>query len=190
MPLPITDIYHTMESLRQKLSLLVSISLMDYLEMPPLSSLELLLSSMEITSTVGGQLEPSTTELILSEEHSNSLELRVVSVNCWFSLFLSTREPYWSPSTSRGHLKSEGDASITRGDYLAPSDNDNCASYPKFFKQLLDLVSLSSSLHLDKLWLISFLFFLFFFAGLRDEHRCRQQVRDLDGRASKASKWT
>ncbi|ORY75436.1 hypothetical protein BCR37DRAFT_384063 [Protomyces lactucae-debilis] len=38
-----------------------------------------------------------------------------------------------------GHLKSEGDASITRGDFLAPEDNSNCASYPKFFQELLDL---------------------------------------------------
>ncbi|KDE06593.1 hypothetical protein MVLG_03089 [Microbotryum lychnidis-dioicae p1A1 Lamole] len=37
-----------------------------------------------------------------------------------------------------GHLKSEGDASITRGDFLAPTMNSNCASYPKFFQELLD----------------------------------------------------
>lgn len=38
-----------------------------------------------------------------------------------------------------GHLKSEGDASITRGDFLAPDNNSNCASYPQFFQELLDL---------------------------------------------------
>ena len=38
-----------------------------------------------------------------------------------------------------GHLKTEGDASITRGDWLAPTDNSNCASYPVFTQQLLDL---------------------------------------------------
>ncbi|KAI9749390.1 MAG: hypothetical protein M4579_006892 [Chaenotheca gracillima] len=38
-----------------------------------------------------------------------------------------------------GHLKSEGDASITRGDFLAPTMNSNCASYPEFYQQLLDL---------------------------------------------------
>jgi len=38
-----------------------------------------------------------------------------------------------------GHLKSEGDASITRGDWLAPEMNSNCASYPVFFQELLDL---------------------------------------------------
>jgi hypothetical protein len=41
-----------------------------------------------------------------------------------------------------GHLKSEGDASITRGDFLAPTMNSNCASYPEFFQQLLDLATL------------------------------------------------
>lgn len=38
-----------------------------------------------------------------------------------------------------GHLKTEGDASITRGDWLAPDMNSNCASYPVFAQQLLDL---------------------------------------------------
>ncbi|KZP14625.1 hypothetical protein FIBSPDRAFT_751561 [Athelia psychrophila] len=39
-----------------------------------------------------------------------------------------------------GHLKSEGDASITRGDFTSPGNmNSNCASYPVFFQQLLDL---------------------------------------------------
>ncbi|KAF7196882.1 Dothistromin biosynthesis peroxidase dotB [Pseudocercospora fuligena] len=38
-----------------------------------------------------------------------------------------------------GHLRSEGDASITRGDWLAPSMNSNCASYPVFMQELLDL---------------------------------------------------
>ncbi|WPG98725.1 Cloroperoxidase [Acrodontium crateriforme] len=38
-----------------------------------------------------------------------------------------------------GHLKTEGDASITRGDWLAPEDNSNCKSYPKFAQELLDL---------------------------------------------------
>lgn len=38
-----------------------------------------------------------------------------------------------------GHLKSEGDASITRGDFYAPEMNSNCASYPVFFQELLDL---------------------------------------------------
>jgi hypothetical protein len=38
------------------------------------------------------------------------------------------------------HLKTEGDASITRGDYLAVDGmNSNCASYPKFAQELLDL---------------------------------------------------
>lgn len=38
-----------------------------------------------------------------------------------------------------GHLKSESDASITRGDFTQPTgENNNCKSYPKFFKQLLD----------------------------------------------------
>lgn len=38
-----------------------------------------------------------------------------------------------------GHLKTEGDASITRGDWLAPTQNSNCASYPEFAQELLDL---------------------------------------------------
>jgi hypothetical protein len=38
-----------------------------------------------------------------------------------------------------GHLRSEGDASITRGDWLAPEDNSNCRSYPKFMQELFDL---------------------------------------------------
>jgi hypothetical protein len=38
-----------------------------------------------------------------------------------------------------GHLKTEADASITRGDWLAPDDNSNCASYPKFAEELLSL---------------------------------------------------
>ncbi|KAF7974264.1 hypothetical protein HWV62_13050 [Athelia sp. TMB] len=38
-----------------------------------------------------------------------------------------------------GHLKSENDASITRGDFTAPDMNSNCASYPVFFQELLDL---------------------------------------------------
>lgn len=38
-----------------------------------------------------------------------------------------------------GHLKTEGDASITRGDWLAPTMNSNCASYPVFAQELLDL---------------------------------------------------
>lgn len=38
-----------------------------------------------------------------------------------------------------GHGKTEADGSITRGDWLAPEDNSNCASYPKFAQQLLDL---------------------------------------------------
>lgn len=38
-----------------------------------------------------------------------------------------------------GHLKTEADASITRGDWLAPEDNSNCASYPKIMQELLDL---------------------------------------------------
>jgi len=40
-----------------------------------------------------------------------------------------------------GHLKTEGDASITRGDWLAPTDNSNCASYPEFAQELLDLAT-------------------------------------------------
>ncbi|KAG5987184.1 hypothetical protein E4U43_005192 [Claviceps pusilla] len=38
-----------------------------------------------------------------------------------------------------GHLKLEGDASLTRGDFLAPDMNSNCASYPEFYNQLLEL---------------------------------------------------
>lgn len=38
-----------------------------------------------------------------------------------------------------GHSKTEGDASITRGDWLAPTMNSNCASYPEFAQELLDL---------------------------------------------------
>lgn len=38
-----------------------------------------------------------------------------------------------------GHLRSEGDASITRGDWLAPEMNSNCRSYPEFMQQLFDL---------------------------------------------------
>jgi hypothetical protein len=38
-----------------------------------------------------------------------------------------------------GHLRSEGDASITRGDWLAPDHNSNCRSYPEFMQQLFDL---------------------------------------------------
>lgn len=40
-----------------------------------------------------------------------------------------------------GHLRSEGDASITRGDWLAPTMNSNCASYPQFMQELLDLAT-------------------------------------------------
>ena len=40
-----------------------------------------------------------------------------------------------------GHLKTEGDASITRGDWLAPEMNSNCASYPEFTQELLDLAT-------------------------------------------------
>lgn len=41
------------------------------------------------------------------------------------------------------HLKTEGDASITRGDYLDPdtSMNSNCASYPVLLQQLFDLAN-------------------------------------------------
>jgi hypothetical protein len=38
-----------------------------------------------------------------------------------------------------GHLKTEADSSITRGDWLAPEMNSNCASYPEFAQELLDL---------------------------------------------------
>lgn len=38
-----------------------------------------------------------------------------------------------------GHLKTEGDASITRGDWLAPEMNSNCRSYPEFAQELEDL---------------------------------------------------
>ncbi|UZJ54596.1 hypothetical protein CBS101457_003916 [Exobasidium rhododendri] len=39
-----------------------------------------------------------------------------------------------------GHLKSEGDASITRGDFSSPeAENSNCRSYTDYFQQLLDL---------------------------------------------------
>jgi hypothetical protein len=39
-----------------------------------------------------------------------------------------------------GHLKSEGDASITRGDFTQPTgENSNCASYTDYFRELLDL---------------------------------------------------
>lgn len=38
-----------------------------------------------------------------------------------------------------GHLKTEGDASITRGDWLAPTKNSNCLSYPEFTQALLNL---------------------------------------------------
>lgn len=38
-----------------------------------------------------------------------------------------------------GHSKTEADASITRGDWLAPENNSNCASYPQFAQELLDL---------------------------------------------------
>ncbi|KAK5130482.1 hypothetical protein LTR08_002004 [Meristemomyces frigidus] len=40
-----------------------------------------------------------------------------------------------------GHLKTEADASITRGDWLAPTKNSNCASYPEFTQELLDLAT-------------------------------------------------
>jgi hypothetical protein len=40
-----------------------------------------------------------------------------------------------------GHLRSEGDASITRGDWLAPEMNSNCASYPVFMQELFDLAN-------------------------------------------------
>lgn len=40
-----------------------------------------------------------------------------------------------------GHLKTEGDASITRGDWLAPTMNSNCESYPTFAQELLDLAT-------------------------------------------------
>jgi hypothetical protein len=35
--------------------------------------------------------------------------------------------------------KTEGDASITRGDWLATDTNSNCTSYPEFEQELLDL---------------------------------------------------
>ena len=38
-----------------------------------------------------------------------------------------------------GHLKTEADSSITRGDWLAPEMNSNYASYPEFAQELLDL---------------------------------------------------
>ncbi|KAI5359743.1 putative chloroperoxidase [Septoria linicola] len=38
-----------------------------------------------------------------------------------------------------GHLRSEGDASITRGDWLAPSMASNCISYPVFLQELFDV---------------------------------------------------
>ncbi|KAM3420807.1 hypothetical protein BST61_g4052 [Cercospora zeina] len=38
-----------------------------------------------------------------------------------------------------GHLRSEGDASITRGDWLAPTMASNCISYPQFTQELFDL---------------------------------------------------
>lgn len=40
-----------------------------------------------------------------------------------------------------GHLKTEADASITRGDWLAPENNSNCKSYPQFAQELLDLAT-------------------------------------------------
>lgn len=40
------------------------------------------------------------------------------------------------------HLKTEGDASITRGDYLGIDGmNSNCASYPQFTQELFDLAN-------------------------------------------------
>jgi len=44
-----------------------------------------------------------------------------------------------------GHLRSEGDASITRGDWLAPEMNSNCASYPVFMQQLFDMADQESN---------------------------------------------
>ncbi|PPJ58799.1 hypothetical protein CBER1_08236 [Cercospora berteroae] len=38
-----------------------------------------------------------------------------------------------------GHLRSEGDASITRGDWLAPEMASNCISYPTFLQELFDV---------------------------------------------------
>lgn len=38
-----------------------------------------------------------------------------------------------------GHLRTEADASITRGDWLAPTMNSNCISYPQFMQELFDL---------------------------------------------------
>lgn len=39
-----------------------------------------------------------------------------------------------------GHLRSEGDASITRGDFSQPTgNNNNCRSYPQYAKELMDL---------------------------------------------------
>jgi hypothetical protein len=43
-----------------------------------------------------------------------------------------------------GHNHVEGDASLTRGDWLAPDHNSNCASYPEFTQQLFDLAKLRS----------------------------------------------
>jgi hypothetical protein len=40
-----------------------------------------------------------------------------------------------------GHLRSEGDASITRGDWLAPEMNSNCRSYPVYLQALFDLAN-------------------------------------------------
>jgi hypothetical protein len=40
-----------------------------------------------------------------------------------------------------GHLRSEGDASITRGDWLAPEMNSNCRSYPEYMQELFDLAN-------------------------------------------------
>lgn len=54
-------------------------------------------------------------------------------------IFNLTFHDYILTGSLSGHLKSEGDASITRGDFLAPTMDSNCASYPTFFQQLLDL---------------------------------------------------
>ena len=40
-----------------------------------------------------------------------------------------------------GHLKTEADASITRGDFFAPTQNSNCRSYTNFVQDLFNLAN-------------------------------------------------
>lgn len=75
---------------------------------------------------------------LLWEVFSPSLDKSLVSGASSF-LLPACEDPDGLLCRQYGHLKSEGDASITRGDFTAPTQNSNSDSYPEFFQQLLDV---------------------------------------------------